>query len=78
MFKRRGQQAGIRSCHPHKMRRTFALAFLDAGGIPDDLRVLMGHSSQHILRTYVAAGEQDRALRAHEQHDPADRLLGKR
>lgn len=77
MFTRRGEQAGIKNCHPHRMRRTFALEFLDGGGLPDDLRVLMGHSSQHILRTYVAQREQDRALRAHQQHDPADRLLGK-
>ncbi len=77
VFLRRGKEAGIKRCHPHKMRRTFALGFLDSGGTADDLRVLMGHSSQHVLRTYVAAREQERALRAHEQHDPADRLLGK-
>ena len=77
MFRRRGKEANVTNCHPHRMRRTFALEFLDAGGLPDDLRVLMGHSSQHILRTYVAAQEQDRALKAQEQHDPADRLFGK-
>jgi len=77
MFVRRGKQAGIQRCHPHKMRRTFALDFLDSGGAPDDLRVLMGHSSQHVLRTYVAHREQERALKAHQEHDPADRLLGK-
>ncbi|MCH7811991.1 MAG: tyrosine-type recombinase/integrase [Chloroflexi bacterium] len=78
MYGRRGDQAEIKKCHPHRMRRTFALDFLDSGGLPDDLRVLMGHSSQHVLRQYVAAREQDRALRAHEEHDPADRLMRER
>ena len=68
-------RAGIAHAHPHKMRRSFAMSFLESGGLPDDLRVLMGHSSQHILRTYVAQREQERALKAHEEHDPADRVL---
>lgn len=77
MYKRRGEAAGISNSHPHKMRRSFALDFLDSGGHEDDLRVLMGHSSQHILRTYVAQREGERALKAHEQHDPADRAFGR-
>ena len=77
VFKRRGAEAGIAHAHPHKMRRSFAMSFLESGGLPDDLRVLMGHSSQHILRTYVAQREQERALKAHEEHDPADRVLGR-
>jgi len=72
MFYRRSDEAGVKDCHPHKMRRTHALRFLEKGGYPEDLQVLMGHSSAEIMRVYTRARERERALKAHERFDPAD------
>jgi site-specific recombinase XerD len=78
IFSRRGREAGITNCHPHRLRRSFALEYLRAGGQAESLRALMGHSDMRVLRQYTAQHEEERAMAEKRAgHDPADRLLGR-
>jgi site-specific recombinase XerD len=58
----------------HAFRRGFAIAFLDAGGDPEDLRTLAGWESPQMLRRYTKATETSRALKAHRRFSPVDQL----
>jgi site-specific recombinase XerD len=64
---RRGEAAGIRDMHPHRLRHTAAIRWLDKGGSPTGLMAVAGWSSVDMLRRYIraaegelAAGEADR------------------
>jgi len=76
LIRRMGRRAGVRA-YAHKFRRTFAGRFLDAGGTIDELQWLMGHEQISTTMIYAAAGQQERALRSHRQHSPADRLFAR-
>jgi site-specific recombinase XerD len=58
----------------HGLRRTWAMAFLDAGGDPADLQTLAGWTSSAMLRRYTRATERERALKAHRKFSPVDRM----
>jgi len=74
MLERRFRQAGIEFKGLHAFRRGFAIAYLDSGGEPMDLRTLCGWSSEQMLRRYTKATETERALRGHRTHSPGDKL----
>jgi len=75
VVKRRLKEAGIRGPRAvHRFRNTFAVSFLENGGHPDDLREILGHSTDQMVRRYTRYGAQDRAVRSHQNHSPADRL----
>jgi site-specific recombinase XerD len=74
MLRRRFEDAGLAFHGAHSFRRGFAMAFLDSGGSPEDLRTLAGWESPEMLRHYTRASEGERALRGHRQHSPADAL----
>ena len=67
MVKGVGRRAGVAGCHPHRMRHTFADAYLRAGGDRGDLRVLLGHSSYVMVDRYCAFFESERAVAAHQR-----------
>ena len=73
MIYRLGKKAGVKT-NPHKFRHTFANLLLDNGGTLDELSYLLGHSSISVTMIYAAAGQEQRALRSHALHSPADRL----
>ncbi|MDP2950088.1 MAG: tyrosine-type recombinase/integrase [Chloroflexota bacterium] len=75
---RRFKAAGVlfRGCHA--FRRAFAIAWLDAGGGPEDLARLAGWDSPQMLRRYTRATEGTRALAAHRRFSPGDQLQTKR
>jgi integrase len=77
MLRRRFKQAGLKFEGAHAFRRGFAMAFLDSGGSPEDLRELCGWESPEMLRHYVRATAGERALRGHRQHSPADALASR-
>jgi len=58
----------------HAFRRGFAIAFLENGGDPEDLRTLAGWESSQMLRRYTKATETQRARRAHRKFSPVDHL----
>ena len=69
-----GEKSGVRPCHPHEFRRTFALWCLRDSIDLHSLRLLMGHSSLTVLQRYLALAGED-IERAHKLHSPVDNLL---
>ena len=75
MVKRRLRDVGVSGPRAvHRFRNSFAVSFLEDGGHPDDLRELLGHSTDQMVRRYTRDGAQNRAVKAHKSHSPADRL----
>jgi site-specific recombinase XerD len=74
MLGKRFRASGATFRGAHAFRRGFAIAYLDSGGSPEDLRVLAGWDSPQMLRRYTKATEGERALRGHRLHSPADAL----
>ena len=75
IIKRRLRRVGIKGPRAvHRFRNSFAVQCLENGMHPDDLRELLGHTTDQMVRRYTQYGAQQRALRAHKNHSPADRL----
>ena len=74
MLERRAKASGVTYKGIHAFRRTSAIAFLEAGGYPDDLQTLMGWESGQMLRHYTKATASSRAVEAHKRVSPSDRL----
>lgn len=71
---RLGRAAGVERVHPHRLRHTFAVEFLRAGGDVFRLQMLMGHSTLEMTRRYTAFLSMQDALDAHEAASPGDAL----
>lgn len=75
LIRRLGRDAGISErCYPHRLRHTFAISFLRAGGNMLTLKELLGHESLRIVARYVALAEAD-ILTQHRRCSPGDALL---
>lgn len=74
LLRRRCRQAGIPEINPHRLRNTWAHLSLQAGAREGDLLVLGGWKDPTMLRRYAASGETERALDAHDDFSPGDRL----
>ena len=74
MLRRRGAEANIDHLNPHRFRHSFAHQFLADGGQEGDLMRLAGWSSRTMLSRYGASAATERAIAAHGQHSPVDRL----
>ncbi|MBA7614988.1 Tyrosine recombinase XerC [subsurface metagenome] len=75
LIKRLCRGAGItggRGCH--RLRHTFAIEFLRAGGDLMSLRYLLGHSSLEMVKRYLGSLTAEDAARAHERFSPADSM----
>lgn len=71
---RLGRAAQVANAHPHRLRHTFAVEFLRAGGDVFRLQMLLGHSSLEMTRRYTAYLSMEDALAGHEVAGPGDAL----
>jgi site-specific recombinase XerD len=74
MLRRRGKQAGVQNCYPHRFRHTFADSWLALGGNVDDLMNVAGWKSISMPLRYAKSHSIARAAEAHKRLSPGDRL----
>ena len=74
ILKRRGRQAGLEGVNPHRFRHTFCHDWLAGGGNEVDLQHIVGWTSTQMLQRYARSTAADRALDAHQQFSPANKL----
>jgi site-specific recombinase XerD len=74
MLARRGGQAGVADCHPHRFRRTFAHEWLGSGGQEMDLMKITGWKSRDMIGVYADELGGERARQAHARLSPGDRI----
>jgi integrase len=74
MLRRRGLEAGVSDCHPHRFRHSFADKWLELGGNVDDLTGVTGWKSVAMPLQYAKGRGIARAAAAHARLSPGDRL----
>jgi len=68
-----GIAAGVRDVHPHRLRHTFAVEFLRAGGNVFTLQTILGHTHLQMTQRYVAVAQADVVVQQ-RRHAPGDKL----
>lgn len=69
----RSKQVGLK-VHPHSLRHSHAIWWLEEGGNLADLSENLGHSDIRVTQRYLRHMAQDRALKARERFGPGNRL----
>jgi len=67
-----GDKAGVKNCHPHRLRHTFAVEYLRNGGDIFTLKSILGHSSLDMVEHYLQLTQTDLHT-AHRKASPADK-----
>lgn len=67
-----GERAGVKDCHPHKFRHTFATEFYRGGGDVLTLQAILGHEDLETTRVYTHITDED-TDRVTEKVNPVDR-----
>jgi len=73
LIKRLGEKAKVK-VHPHKLRHTFAISYLRAGGDVFSLQYLLGHSTLAMTQRYLQSLSADDAINAHKRFSPLDNM----
>lgn len=66
-----GDKAGVKNCHPHRLRHSFAVSYLRNGGDVFTLQALLGHTTLEMVKTYVQLAQVD-VKNVHRRASPAD------
>lgn len=66
-----GIRAGVENVHPHRMRHTFAVSYLRAGGDIFTLQMILGHEHLEMVRHYSKLASQD-MKRVHRRASPVE------
>ncbi|MFC1944093.1 tyrosine-type recombinase/integrase [Chloroflexota bacterium] len=74
MIRRLGKMAGLDGVHVHRLRHTFAISYLRAGGDVFSLQYLLGHSTLAMTQRYLQSLNADGAIKAHKRFSPLDNL----
>ena len=72
MVRRLANKCRIANVHVHRLRHTFAISFLRAGGDVFSLQYLLGHSTLHMTQRYLQSLNADDAISAHRRFSPLD------
>lgn len=73
LINRLGRKVGVKA-YPHKLRHTFAISFLRAGGDVFSLQYLLGHSTLQMTQRYLQSLNANDAANAHKKFSPLDNL----
>ena len=68
---RLGEKAGVKDCHPHRFRHTFAVKFLRNGGNAFELQMALGHTTLEMVQTYLSLAQTDLDA-AHRKASPVE------
>ncbi len=71
LMARLGEKAGVKNCHPHRFRHTFAMTYLRSGGDVFTLQALLGHRPLDMVQHYARIADID-VEQAHRRTSPAD------
>jgi len=72
MMNRLGKRVHLEGIHCHRLRHTFAISFLRAGGDVFSLQYLLGHSTLSMTQRYLQSLNADDAFKAHKRFSPMD------
>jgi len=66
-----GARAGVEKVHPHRLRHTFAVSYLRAGGDIFTLQMILGHENLDMVRHYSKLAQMD-IKRVHRRASPVE------
>jgi len=74
MIRRLGKKAKLDNIHVHRLRHTFAISFLRAGGDVFSLQYILGHTTLSMTQRYLQSLSAEDAMKAHRRFSQLDSL----
>ena len=76
MIRRLGKRAGLKNvrCSPHTFRHTFGTRAMLNGASEREVQLLLGHSSDRMMKRYTATITSENVVSKHSQFSPVDKM----